>query len=109
MANVFKFGDGFYEFRSSYISIKILRRNPNHVHPECLSNFFQFIKYEILNSINFYKRDLMSDFYYLDNFIVGFEGDCISIARVKKHKDRGYDIKIREEIKDELIKRLDVF
>ena len=33
MANVFKFEDGFYEFRSSYISIKILRRNPNHIHP----------------------------------------------------------------------------
>ena len=109
MANVFKFEDGFYEFRSSYISIKILRRNPNHVHPECLSNFFQFIKYEIQNSINFYKRDIMSDFYYLDNFILGFEGDCISIVRVKNHKDRRYDIKIREEIKDELIKRLDDF
>ena len=109
MANVFKFEDGFYEFRSSYISIKILRRKPNHVHPECLSNFFQFIKYEILNSLNFYKRDIMSDFYYLDNFILGFEGDCISIVRVKNHKDRGYDLKIREEVKDELIRRLDEF
>ena len=109
MANVFKFEEGFYEFRSSYISIKILRRNPNHVHPECLSNFFQFIKYEILNSINFYKRDIMSDFYYLDNFILGFEGDCISIVRVKNHKDRGYDIKIREEVKYDLIQKLDDF
>lgn len=109
MVNVFKFNDGFYEFRSSYDSIKILRRNYNHIHPECLSNFFQFIKYEILNSINFYKRDIMSDFYYLDNFIVGFEGDCINIVRLKNHKDRGYNFKIREEVKDDLIQRLDEF
>ena len=90
-------------FMSSGLPILVLR------YSDVTLIMFQFIKYEILNSINFYKRDIMSDFYYLDNFILGFEGDCISIVRVKNHKDRGYDIKIREEVKYDLIQKLDDF
>lgn len=114
MVNVFKLDGIFYELWSSQDNILIHRRLNTFlpdipvVKPECLSYFFQFIKDEILRSRKLFKLDIESDFYYLDNYIIGFEEDSISVSKNVIFKN-GYYFNIKKEVKNDLIQRLDEF